>query len=319
MSQNATHPEKNSEQKWSYDIRDGRAFVTLDGKRYATDYSLKIIELIVRRKGAKRLPLYLGYRETRGPKVTELLNNMARENKNIAVLEPGCSAGHISEIMLRHEAVGRVVSFDADKQMIDVCREKKRHFKLDHWELAHAHAPDFTDDKFDLVLLSAVMEHVDPEKKRALIEGCFHQLKIGGLLVVMESFNRRWPFEYHVIRLPIPYLHLLPPKMIYKICLALGRYGGNWSFDEFNNPNTGWRGTTYRELLPQNTPVEDVTSKYGLGAHVYRVKWDGQGMRGTVKTLIFSVLSIPLGILGVNVDALLPALYIALEKKERPV
>ncbi len=303
-------------EKWHYEKGDkGRHFACVNGRKYETDYSKAIIELIVKRKGAKRLPLYLNYREIRGPKVSALLDQMCRDGRKISVLEPGCSAGHISEAILKHECINRLVSFDVDQGMIDVCLEKKRHFHLDKWDLTVAEIPDFTPEQFDLVILTAVMEHVDPAHRRLLIEACYRSLKSGGLFVVMESQNRFWPFEYHVIRLPIPYLHYLPPRWIHKICIFCGRYPANWSYEEFVNPNTGWWGTTLRELLPKNVKINDLSSEYGLGPIYYLKQWDAQGISGKVKTAVFRLISKLFGFFGATGHSLLPAYYLVFEKE----
>ena len=302
--------------KWTFEQKnEAVAFVTINGRRYESDYSKKIIELIVRRKGVARLPLYLNYRKTRGAKVTGLLDRIAQEKSEIKVLEPGCSAGHISEVLLSHPSVKALVSFDVDREMIEVCREKKKHFHFDNWEIADAALPDFTKGKFDLVILSAMLEHVDPNLRKALIDACYERLAEGGLLVVMESQNRWWPFEYHVIRLPIPYLHYLPPRCIHGICIFLKRYPPSWSFEEFNNPNTGWWGATLAEIRPGDEKTRDVSKDYGLGEEFYLKKWRIQGPKGKIKAGIFNLLSGIFDVFGIDARSFLPAHYAAFRKE----
>ncbi|MCL4233160.1 MAG: class I SAM-dependent methyltransferase, partial [Deltaproteobacteria bacterium] len=269
--------------EWRYASSDTGGVVTVNGRDYPTDYSERIVELLVARKGAERMPRYLRYRSERAGKLEPLFAYLEKLGRPVSVLEPGCSAGHLSEAILAHGCVVRLVSFDPDEGMIEVCREKKRHFGFDRWDVACAASPSFTDETFDVVLMSAMMEHVDPRRRADLVRESYDRLKVGGRLVVLESQNRHWPFEYHVIRLPIPWAHYLPARWIWRLCRAFGRYDASWSFQEFANPNTGWWGTTLAELRAPGVRVREVSEEYGYGLRRYRAEWARQGATGAFK------------------------------------
>ncbi|MBZ0271485.1 class I SAM-dependent methyltransferase [bacterium] len=313
MSSDAA-PSAPDASAWSF-VREGAGgVVTVGDKRYPTDYSREIVEAIVRRKGVARMPRYLRYREERAPKLAPLLAWIDARGKPVRVLEPGCSAGHLSEVLLRSRMVEKLVSFDPDAGMIDVCLAKKAHFGLERWEPRIAATPDFTDETFDLVLMSAMIEHVDPRVRRALVDACWSRLAPGGLLVVLESQNRYWPFEYHVIGLPIPWAHYLPPRIIYTLCRIFGRYGPEWSYEEFANPNTGWWGATRREFFPADGAAADASREFGYGEAWYRAQWRERGSGGRLRILAYRLIAALLRLLGIAPENLLPAHYVALRK-----
>lgn len=301
--------------QWRYRPSGAGGVVTVSGREYPTDYSERIVELLVARKGVARMPRYLRYRSERAGKLEPLFTHLEKLGRPVSVLEPGCSAGHLSEAILSHACVSRLVSFDPDEGMIEVCREKKRHFGFDRWEVACATSPAFTSETFDVVLMSAMMEHVDPRLRATLVRECYDRLEPGGKLVVLESQNRHWPFEYHVIRLPIPFAHYLPARWIWRLCRAFGRYDASWSFEEFANPNTGWWGTTLAELRAPGIRVREVTDDYGYGPRRYLDEWKKQGVIGRVKIGVFSVCAAVARLLGVSPTGLLPAIYVVYEKE----
>jgi 2-polyprenyl-3-methyl-5-hydroxy-6-metoxy-1,4-benzoquinol methylase len=309
-------PHADPQTDWTYTKQDdGSALVSAGGKTYRTDYSQRIVDLIVARKGVARMPRYLSYREERSGKLEPLFQTIANEGRSVSVLEPGCSAGHLSEAILRQPRVKRLVSFDPDEGMVEVCLEKKNHFGFDRWDVACASAPDFTEERFDVVIMSAMMEHVDPALRKSLVEACYARLNPGGLFVVLESQNRRWPFEYHVIRLPLPYAHYLPPSWIYRILRIAGRYRAEWSYEEFANPNAGWWGSTLCELKPAATHVTEVSERYGYGPARYLELWKGQGTAGAVKSAMFRLMAKAAALFGISPTGLLPALFVVFRKE----
>ncbi|MCZ7584740.1 MAG: methyltransferase domain-containing protein [Deltaproteobacteria bacterium] len=287
----------------------------VDGRRYETDYSQRIVELIVERKGVRRMPRYLGYRRERGGKLAPLFRPFEQSGQTISVLEPGCSSGHLSETILGFSCVERLVSSDVDAGMLAVAREKKEYFGYGHWEIHEAPTPEFTREQFDVVLLSAMLEHVDRAVRPELIRACWERVKPGGLFAVLETENRWWPWEYHVLRLPIPYAHYLPPRLIYRLLRWTGRYDAGWSYKEFANPNTGWWGVSPHELLPVGARAEDVSDGFGFGARRYRDLWRGQGFVGGLKRAFFAATTIKARLLGLPAWGLLPALYVVYRKK----
>src|SRR5262245_23042325 len=95
------------------DLGDGRV-LTVDGVEHRTHYSERLIRLLIDRKGIARAPLYFPFKETRGRHFLGRLMDYlrARGARELAVLEVGCSAGHVTEFLDEQDVVGGVWTFD---------------------------------------------------------------------------------------------------------------------------------------------------------------------------------------------------------------
>src|SRR4030095_2604040 len=78
------------------------------------------------RKGVERAPLYFSFKETRGRYFLERLFAYlgARGAAELAVLEVGCSFGHITEYLNDQPLVATIDSFDVDPDFVEMARAK---------------------------------------------------------------------------------------------------------------------------------------------------------------------------------------------------
>src|SRR2546428_12536236 len=93
----------------AFDLSDlgDRRVLRVDGREYVTDYSARVVRMLIERKGARRTPPYFGYKRTRGDHFLGPLFRWlrAQRRERLSVLEVGCSFGHITE-WLRAEPEG---------------------------------------------------------------------------------------------------------------------------------------------------------------------------------------------------------------------
>ncbi|MBD3335957.1 MAG: methyltransferase domain-containing protein [Candidatus Eisenbacteria bacterium] len=61
----------------------------------------------------------------------------------------------------------------------------------------------FQPESFDVIVLSAVVEHIEPRERRPIMQALWTYLRPGGLFVVTETPNRLWPYDGHTTRLPL--------------------------------------------------------------------------------------------------------------------
>ena len=110
----------------SYRLEDlgDRRVLTVDGRKYATEYSARVIRMLIERKGVARTPPYLTYRETRGPHfLGPLFRRLrARGARGLQALEVGCSFGHMTEYLAEQREVGSIVTFDTDPAFVAMTR-----------------------------------------------------------------------------------------------------------------------------------------------------------------------------------------------------
>jgi len=109
-----------------------RRVLAVDGREYPTYYSERVIRMLIERKGVHRAPLYFPFKETRGRHfLGPLFRYLDGQGfRDLAVLEVGCSFGHITEYLAEQPAVARIVSFDTDPAFVAIVRTKVDEMRL---------------------------------------------------------------------------------------------------------------------------------------------------------------------------------------------
>jgi GT2 family glycosyltransferase/SAM-dependent methyltransferase len=121
------------------------------------------------------------------------------------VLELGCGTGSITPVLA--ERAASVVAFDVDEDSLDLCRRRIAEHGCTNVTVVggdHYDPPTDPADRFDLVLLHAVMEHVPlsrPGLRAAVLRGALDALVPGGHLFIYETPNRLWPKDIHTTSL----------------------------------------------------------------------------------------------------------------------
>lgn len=80
----------------------------------------------------------------------------------------------------------------------------------------------FEDGRFDIVTFNAVLEHIPPKSRTAVLQEAWRCLKPGGLMVFTETPNRAFPYDGHTTGLPI--LPWLPIVLAYPLARLLSRH-----------------------------------------------------------------------------------------------
>jgi len=110
------------------------------------------------------------------------------ELKNKTVLDVGCEAGHVS--LLLKERGATVYSIDIVQEALDEFKNKDQ--KNDKIFLMHAERTLFTNNSFDIIIITEVLEHViNPE---IVIKEMKRLLKPGGNIIItypLENNRRR--------------------------------------------------------------------------------------------------------------------------------
>ncbi len=245
--------------------------LTVGDRQYRTQYSRRLIELIVERKGIERTPQYLIHKDERSKVLQPMLDELNRAGRQLRVLEVGCSAGHITECLNEQGCVAEIYSFDVDRAFVDITRLKTKELHLskvkqvDQYSIRQTQALPYDSDFFDLVIVMAVVEHLPFENRHLYIDEYYRTLKGGGLIGFWDTPNRYYPFESHSIGLP--FISLLPPQVAYAYARVFKKKMGTVSFPQFVRAGTGWRNSSYYELLPKAlmVDIEDVSEEFGYG------------------------------------------------------
>ncbi len=106
--------------------------------------------------------------------------------KEQKILDVGCSGGILLE-SLKHQGYTNTYGIDISEKAIDVCKNRG----LDNVLVSPGEVTNFSDNKFDVIIASDILEHIEDDNK-ALSEW-YRILKPGGILLVfVPAFNFLW-------------------------------------------------------------------------------------------------------------------------------
>jgi len=260
------------------DVGDQR-LLTVDGREYSTRYSERVVRMLIERKGARRAPPYLRFKETRGehflgPRFRHL---HARGVTGLSVLEVGCSFGHVTEYLGEQPAVARIHCFDADPAFVAIVQTKVAEMGLDKVrEVALLSQSEscrlpWADGTFDLVLAIGIVEHLPARHRRVQVDEYYRVLAPLGHVAILDTPNRWFPLETHSVGLPL--IQWLPPRMAFAYARTCRpRKFGRETYEGFTMDGTGWRNATLGDCLPSSgwAGLEDLTEEAGYGWQFFR-------------------------------------------------
>ncbi|MBI4590976.1 MAG: class I SAM-dependent methyltransferase [Candidatus Rokubacteria bacterium] len=261
-----------------WDLGDERV-LAVDGKEYRTHYSERVIRMLIERKGLGRAPLYFPFKVTRGGHFLDRLFAAlaARRLTDLAVLEVGCSFGHITEYLDDQPLVGGIWTFDSDAAFVEMTRAKVEDLRLSkvrevrYLVNEETRRLPYVDGAFDLVIVLGVIEHLPLENRHRYVDEYYRVLKAGGWIGIFDTPNRWFPLETHSVGLPL--IQWLPPRaaLAYGKVFRPGRLRGVTPA-EFTAPGTGWRNASLSDCLPTSGRggLEDLTEEIGYGYRFFR-------------------------------------------------
>jgi ubiquinone/menaquinone biosynthesis C-methylase UbiE len=254
---------------WIIEDDGGFRVLTIGDRRFKTTYSRHIIELLITRKGPERASQFLVHHAERSWLLKPLFEKLNTEHRQLRILEVGCSAGHLTEFLNEQPSIGEIYCFDVDHAMVDVARLKREELglakvkRIDHFTVRATRSLPYENDFFDVVIAAAIVEHLPYEDRHAYVDEYYRVLRVDGLIGFWDTPNRYYPFESHSIGLPL--ISLLPPQLAYAYARLAKAKMKEVSFPLFVRAGTGWRNSSYYELLPKSLMIDvaDVSEEFG--------------------------------------------------------
>ncbi len=122
------------------------------------------------------------------------------------LLDFGCGSGASTMILGRMFARTQIVGVDINQRFLDIAQERARLHALNRITFLQSPSGDTLPNKiglFDVIVLSAVFEHLLPPERPTLIRLLWSHLKRGGILFFDETPHRFFPIESHTSGLPL--------------------------------------------------------------------------------------------------------------------
>src|SRR2546428_846573 len=176
----------------------------------------------IERKGVHRPPLCFDFKEPRGRHFLGPLFRYlrARRAQDLAVLEVGCSFGHVTEYLAEQPESATIHTFDTEPAFVAITRTKVEELGLKTVRSVARLSNEETrrlpwaDGVFDVVLAVGVVEHLPARHRRAQVDEYYRVLALGGHLAILDTPNRWFPLETHSIGLPL--VQWLPPRLAWR-------------------------------------------------------------------------------------------------------
>lgn len=194
---------------------DPAAFVPV--ARCETDYPVPLVEALLEVKSPRFLcdeirreedPAYVE-RDLR----CEVLSYVpAGELAGGRALDFGCGAGASTAVLARLAPGVEIVGVDIEERLLCAARLRAAHRRLERASFVLSADPTGVPGgigDFDVILLSAVYEHLLPAERPVLLPRLWSRLRAGGVLFVNQTPCRFSPVETHTTHLPL--LNYLPP------------------------------------------------------------------------------------------------------------
>jgi 2-polyprenyl-3-methyl-5-hydroxy-6-metoxy-1,4-benzoquinol methylase len=166
--------------------------------------------------------------------LARLLARFVKTDRKVRMLDLGCGSGASSAALARMGF--HVIGMDPAEVSLKIGRRAARECGVSErvtFVGGTGTALPIRTGSFDVVLLCAVIEHIPPACRFALLREAWRVLRSGGLLLIHDTPNRLWPYDGHTTGLW--FMTWLPQR------LAL-RYARRWS-------RVAPRGATDDELI----------------------------------------------------------------------
>ena len=174
------------------------------------------------------------------------------------ILDFGCGSGSSSMVLARMFPRSDIVGLDLSPEYLRIAGERQRFYGYEKLTFVLSPAGTTVPEslgEFDLIVMSAVFEHLLPEERLSVMPRLWAHLKIGGCLLLNQTPHRFFPFESHTTGLPL--INYLPDRLALVAARRLsGRELGLESWESLLRK--GIRGATEREILGSlGRPGED--------------------------------------------------------------
>ncbi|HRI03754.1 MAG TPA: class I SAM-dependent methyltransferase [Pyrinomonadaceae bacterium] len=218
-----------------------------------TTYPTDLIEKILAVKGIAWVCDELGRDEDPNYVSKYLLNDLAAyfAPSDIAgkrVLDFGCGSGASTAILAREYPDAEFTGVELRADLLEIAKARSAHYGLKNCSFivspdGSSLPPDLGE--FDIVIMSAVVEHLLPNERPIILPLLWNRVKPGGYLFLDQTPYRYFPIELHTTMLP--FINYLPDSLAFVYAKTFSKRinaGETWE----SLLRQGIRGATEKEI-----------------------------------------------------------------------
>ena len=218
-----------------------------------TNYPTELIRLILKVKG----PAWLCDEIARDEDVDYVQRHLQNELQAYfgyedfagkRILDFGCGSGASTMLLAQMFPNSDIVGVELDRDLLTVAQGRLAHYKFENVRLFPSPSgTELPDDmgSFDLIVMSAVYEHLLPDERTVILPALWAILNDGGSLFLDQTPHRFFPLELHTTSLP--FINYLPDGLTLTTARRLSRrVGRDDSWESLLR--AGIRGATVREI-----------------------------------------------------------------------
>jgi len=164
------------------------------------------------------------------------------------ILDFGCGSGASTMCLARLFPDSEIIGVELESSLLQIAEARRAHYSFENVTLLQSPSGTTLPDeigRFDLVVLSAVYEHLLPEERGDILRQVWSLLNNGGVLFLNQTPLRYFPLELHTTGLP--FINYLPDGLTFWTARKFSRRV-NKSDTWESLLRAGIRGATIREI-----------------------------------------------------------------------
>lgn len=223
-------------------------------KTFETKYSIELINKILEIKGSDYLCDELAREEDPTYVKRDLEDDLKayfpnEDFSDKTILDFGCGSGASSIILSRIFPKAKIIGVELEEKLLSIAKARLDFYKYKNIEFylsPNGNELPKNIGQFDLVIMSAVYEHLLPEERKTVVPLIWESIKENGFFFMNMTPHRYFPVEHHTTGLPL--INYLPDILSYQVAKK---------FSKRIDPSESWeillrrgiRGGTENEIL----------------------------------------------------------------------
>lgn len=236
-----------------------------DNRSIVTSYPLELIEVILDVKGAAYVCDEIARDQDPAYLEKELFRDLPfylgpeYQQPGIRILDVGCGGGASTMVLSRYFPNAEIVGTDFMPEFLKIAFARRDFYKPERVTILQQDDPLQLPPNigtFDVIIASAVIEHVLPHERKILLPIVWAALRPNAIFYFNQTPHRWYPIEAHSTNIPL--LNYLPAPAAEFVAKGLGKAEKHESWNDLLRH--GFRGATEREVIACLTRDEPGTA-----------------------------------------------------------